>query len=360
VRVEGQFVGKLEGFRFAADRAETAHGARAVSAAAQRALRGEIRGRVQSLTAAPDEAFALDEEGRLLWEGSPVGRLTPGPTALRPQVEVLASDLLEPAERDALRKRLSDFISTHLRAGLKPLFALEDSSLTGAAKGLVFQLTEGQGCLPRAKVLDLLGSLSEADRKNLARLNVRLGTEAIYSPDLLKPGRQHLNALLWAIFHNQPPQPTPPPGRVSFTPAADMPAALLRCQGYWPLGSLAIRIDMLERFAAQARAQARQEGGLVLTPALTAPLGLNQEQGAAVLAALGFRRQPQGEDGLIRYLPARQKKHPGKDGRQAQRRSGKGQESGKEPGANKTTKQPETPERPAIRSDSPFACLRDL
>ena len=57
--VEGEFVGRIEGFRFVADAGEDG-GHHALLAAANRVLRGEISHRVSQLEADDDAAFALD------------------------------------------------------------------------------------------------------------------------------------------------------------------------------------------------------------------------------------------------------------------------------------------------------------
>ncbi|HET9314781.1 MAG TPA: helicase-related protein, partial [Vicinamibacteria bacterium] len=58
VVVQGLRVGRLEGFRFAPD-AEVRDGSRAVTAAANRALRGEMEALVAAFVASPDHGFAL-------------------------------------------------------------------------------------------------------------------------------------------------------------------------------------------------------------------------------------------------------------------------------------------------------------
>ena len=60
VTVEGHLVGRLEGFRFAADPSAGGSEAKALHAAAQKALAGEIDARATKLSQAPDEQFVLD------------------------------------------------------------------------------------------------------------------------------------------------------------------------------------------------------------------------------------------------------------------------------------------------------------
>ena len=74
VRVEGSYVGRLDGFRFlpdAGDREET----RMLVTVANRVLRSEIALRGRLLATDGDDAFAIDPIGNLLWRGGMVGRL---------------------------------------------------------------------------------------------------------------------------------------------------------------------------------------------------------------------------------------------------------------------------------------------
>ncbi|MCH7487528.1 MAG: hypothetical protein IIC04_11130, partial [Proteobacteria bacterium] len=93
VTVEGHCVGRLEGFRFVPDEDGGGLGgdfegaaAKAVSGAAERALRDEIASRLKILEADADDKFELtpDESGwprRIAWRGAAVARLAAGPSA---------------------------------------------------------------------------------------------------------------------------------------------------------------------------------------------------------------------------------------------------------------------------------------
>ncbi|MBV8492625.1 MAG: disulfide oxidoreductase, partial [Alphaproteobacteria bacterium] len=84
VRVEGEPVGRLDGFRFLPDAAETS-AIRTLLTAANRVLRSEVAARARRLAAEDDEAFSLDMAGRLQWRGGLVGRLIAGEGILTPR-----------------------------------------------------------------------------------------------------------------------------------------------------------------------------------------------------------------------------------------------------------------------------------
>jgi len=325
VLVEGHFVGTLDGFRFQADQAEGANAARAVAAAAQRALRGEIASRIAQVAAEPDEAFAIEDSGQILWQDSPVARLTAGADILRPMVELLPSDLIEPVGREALQRRLSAWLDHFLKAAARPLFQALDAPLSGPARGVAYQLAEALGSLPRAGVEPLLAPLSESDRKALARLGIRIGMDSLYLPDMLKPAAQRVRALLWCASRGRSPLPVPAPGRTSLPLPPETPPAFLEALGFRILGKRAVRVDMLERVAAELRKLARK-GAFPLPAALCPLLGVKPDEMPELLAALGY--------------------HPTKDGQLEIRR--------------KPQHKTKPPRKTAINPDSPFAKLRDL
>ncbi|MGE5546837.1 MAG: helicase-related protein [Solirubrobacterales bacterium] len=336
VLVEGHYVGHLAGFCFVPDQAEGANAARAMLAAAGRALKTEIATRVGRLAAAPDPEFALSPAGQVLWDGEAVARLLPGPGPLKPLVDPLASDLLEPAQRERIRKRLSDWVSGAIAAGLAALVRAQAAPLKGAARGLVHQLGEALGSLPRAAAGPQVDALAEADRRELARLGIRFGTETVFLPALLKPAVQRLRALLWSVHRGQPAA-EPPGERVSVVVDAGVPPGFYEAVGYRVLGGRAVRVDMLERFAAEARRLAREggKGGFAATPALMSLLGLSPAETAQVIEDMGYRRQT-GDDGTIRFVAApRRAPPPAKGHRRAKGKADR-------------------------RDDSPFAVLRTL
>jgi len=304
VMVEGHFVGRLEGFRFQADAAESGQAARAVASAAQKALRGEIASRVAQVAAEPDEAFALDEQGQLLWRDAAVAKLVAGPEPLRPAVTLLPSDLIETAARDALQKRLTAWLAGFIARAARPLIKAGEADLSGAARGLVYQLTEHLGSMPREGALSLVQALSDQDRKALARLGIRLGVESLFLPDMLKPQAQSLRALLWCIHRDRPVIAPPPPGRAAVPISTDIPHAFYEAVGFRLLGKLAVRADMLERFAAECRKLAHQPP-FALPPDALSLLGLPPEPLEELMAQLGYRRDEQGH-----YTPDRKSKPP--------------------------------------------------
>jgi hypothetical protein len=94
VMVEGQHVGNLDGFRFALDpNATDGPETKALRAAAQKALAGEIVNRADKVATAANGDFVLAGDGALRWQGTAIAKLTEGDDALKPAPSALLATL---------------------------------------------------------------------------------------------------------------------------------------------------------------------------------------------------------------------------------------------------------------------------
>ncbi len=211
VRVEGAYVGRLDGLRFVPDAIDGIE-MRMLTAAANRVLRSEVAARAQLLAADSDAAFAIDAAGVLRWRGGPVGRLVAGERMLTPRAEPLAGDFVEGEAREKIRQRLSAFVRAEIERRLAPLFAASALPLGGVGRGLAFQLADALGALPAREVASQITALAPADRAALSRHGVRFGIETVYVEPLLRPEALRFRALLWAVRHGCA-VPTLPPAR---------------------------------------------------------------------------------------------------------------------------------------------------
>ena len=309
VLVEGHFVGTLAGFRFAADQSvgvAAGNARRVVNAAALKALRSEIAGRVRRLEDANDAAFTLDGNGLIHWQDAAVGRLVAGADILKPRALPLASELLAPAERERLRCRLDGFVSNQIRHALAPLFDARPEAHSPAVRGLLYQLGESLGSIPKRAVAAQLRALTGADRQALKALGVQIGAVCVFFPALMKPRALTMRALAWSAFVGRPPPVAPERTSVPVTTADDWPLA--EALGYLRLGPRAVRIDICERLFLKARAVART-GAAFAPGTLSAVAGCTAVELPAVLAALGCRIV-HSEGGVHLLMPRRGSRKP--------------------------------------------------
>jgi len=289
VRVEGSYVGRLDGFRFKPDASDGAEG-RMLATAANRVLRSEIAARAGRLAADGDEGFAIDPVGGVTWRGGLVGRLGAGDGPLTPRVEVSAGDFLEGAARERVRQRLQGFVRMEVERRLKPLFALRDLPLGGVARGLAFQLVDALGCLPAGQADEQLRALELASRRALARVGVRFGTESLYLEPLLGADSARFRALLWAVRHGRAVPPLPGAralGKALVVNPA-LPSSFYAALGRRVIDGLALRPDRLERLAAAARQRGR-DGAFAADAELASLAGVAEGDLRRLLIGIGYR-----------------------------------------------------------------------
>jgi ATP-dependent RNA helicase SUPV3L1/SUV3 len=162
-----------------------------------------------------------------------------------------------------------------------------DTALPSYARGMAHQLAENFGALDRASLSlpEKLGPMLRA----LKPFGVWLGRRTVYLPRLLRPDAASLLALLWGIWTRQENLPGPPaPGLTSFPVGAE-PDAFLHAAGFRVFAGRAIRFDMLERLEDELdKATTSGLSADASLPKLVSLLGAGNDEGKAVLAALGW------------------------------------------------------------------------
>jgi ATP-dependent RNA helicase SUPV3L1/SUV3 len=313
VIVEGHMIGRLDGFMFAPESAEAGSDAKALQAAALKALAGEIDARAEKLSNAPDDQFVLASDGTLRWTGDAVAKLVAADNVLHPRIRIIADERLTGAPRDAVQARLDLWLKTHIEKILGPLFDLSKAEdVTGIARGIAFQLIEALGVLERAKIAAEMKDLDQPSRASLRKYGVRFGAYHIFLPALLKPAARGLASLLMALKNDNTDwsaltgaQHLAASGRTSFPADKALNHDTYRTLGYKLCGDRAVRVDILERLADLIRpalswrpgspgtkpAGAFDGRAFTATQAMTSLTGSAGEDFASILKALGYRME---------------------------------------------------------------------
>ncbi|MEZ5752965.1 MAG: helicase-related protein [Paracoccaceae bacterium] len=300
VTIEGEFIGRLEGFRFRQDKTESTDEARTLRQAAVVALAPAFNLRADKFYNAPDTEMDFTEQGGLMWGSEAVGKLVAGPDAMRPQAVAFVDDEAGPDVAEKVRRRLQHFIDRKVNALFEPLANLQaDEALTGLARGFAFRLVEGLGVLPREGVASEVKELDQDARGALRKHGVRFGQYTIFMPALLKPAPTRLRLVLWSLMNGLDTFPeSPPPGLVTIPNLPDVPSTHYTLAGYFPAGSRAIRIDMLERLADILRTR-DSRAGFESTPDMLSITGMTQDQFADLMQGLGYAAE-RGERAKVR------------------------------------------------------------
>jgi ATP-dependent RNA helicase SUPV3L1/SUV3 len=285
VTVEGHYVGRLRGTTFEAAQGSSTLEDKALRAAAQRAVAPEVARRLGKLAADADPAFGLQPEGLVLWRGEATGQISGGsPFSARVR---LFGELGPEAARERAVSRLEAFVAAEAGRSLAALRRLEtavaEGRLRGLARGIAYRLIETGGIIDRRAAQGDVKALSQAERRALRSLGVRIGAFSIYLPSLLGArARRFLAAFAgtdaWRPPHDQlSPLPSPAPG-----------AKALAAHGLRAVGRFAAPVEALERLDELLRAAPRQGAAVVLADQAMEALKWTPAEARDIMRALGF------------------------------------------------------------------------
>lgn len=310
VFVEGHHVGQLAGFRFTLASGTEGPDAKAVQAAAQKALALEFEARAARLYASGNSDLAVGSDGSVRWLGEPVARLAASDHVMRPRVILLSDEQLTGNAREHVLARIERFVNHHIATVLKPLDDLSRAEdLQGLAKGLAFQLVENLGVMFRRDVAEDVKSLDQDARASMRRYGIRFGAYHVFMPALLKPAPAELITLLWALKNDGLDKPgygelipALAAGRTSVVADPSFERTFYKLAGFRFLGKRAVRVDILERLADLIRpllqwkpgATPRPEGAydgrrFTATTAMLSILGATPDDMEEILKGLGYR-----------------------------------------------------------------------
>lgn len=313
VLVEGHHVGELQGFRFTADASAGGEDAKAVKAAAQKALAAEFEARAERFAASGNSDIALASDGTLRWIGAPIGTLASGEDILKPRIILLADEQLTGPAREKVAARAERFVNFQVESLLKPLVDLKSAEqLTGIARGIAFRLVEQFGLINRRDIAEEMRSLDQEGRAALRRLGVRFGAYHVFIPSLVKPAPAGLITLLWALNNDGKEKlgfgdivHALASGRTSMVVNQSFDKEFYRLAGYRNLGRRAVRVDILERLADLIRPATNWKPGLgprpdgaydgqafMVTPPMLSILGATPDDMEEILKGLGYRAEP--------------------------------------------------------------------
>ncbi|MDU8927502.1 helicase-related protein [Alisedimentitalea sp. MJ-SS2] len=302
VTVEGHVVGRLEGFRFAADKSGGNQEAKTLKQVSQQALAPHFNLRADRFYNAPDTEIDFTEQGGLMWGEHAVGKLVAGAEPLKPAVQAFVD---EEAGEDVVQKvtrRLQHFIDRKVATLFEPLLNMSrDEELGAMPRGFAFRLVENLGVIRRDEVAAEVKDLDQDARGQLRKHGVRFGQFTIFMPLLLKPAPTRLRLVLWSLGKGLDVFPeAPPPGLVTVPAPKDAEPGVDAMSGYRTAGERAIRIDMLERLADLLRAE-NSRSGFEANPDMLSITGMTLEQFSELMQGLGYKAE-KGEREKVRAV----------------------------------------------------------
>ncbi|WP_208433571.1 hypothetical protein [Bartonella taylorii] len=312
ILIEKHGSGKFEGFRFYANKNNTAQATNTqnLTDVENEDLILAFTKRAMRFCACANGDFTLSSDGIVRWIGQPVGQLVATENLLKPKLIILADAQLTGEARDNVMKRLERFVNFHFETALKPLFDLQNAdSLTDSTSSLAAQLVHSLGILPRREVAEIVKGLDQESRAVLRRLGVRFGAFHIYVIGMLKPAPVQAITLLWSLQNEGHDQTglgeifaALSAGRTSLVVDPTYNRQFYQLAGYRILGQRAVRVDILERLANLIRpalhwkqgSEQKPEGAydgksFFVTSTMMSILGANGTDMEEILKGLGYQ-----------------------------------------------------------------------
>ena len=268
--------------------------------ATRQALMPELNTRVDEISKSLDRQFILSDEGYILWQpietdprpGEAIVQLVKGEHIMQPKIFIPNNDLLSSEQRDKIMGRLERWVSDRINTVLEPLAKLkDDAEISGAARGIAFQVYEALGLLPRADIEDLIAGLDAEGRRSIRQRRIMLGPLLVFIPSLNKPAAVRLRAILWGLYNDRSlPMPVPYDGAVSVeVDPKTIDPSFYQSIAYPVYGNRAIRIDMLDR-VINAVYDSAQNGTFRAQHKMCEWLGCKIDDLYEILAAMGHRK----------------------------------------------------------------------
>ena len=311
VCVDGETIGRLDGFRFSVDPATRHQDRKLLLAAAERRLGKVLRVKADELIGAADVDFALlDAAGDapcIAWNGTPVATLLAGPTLLTPEIRLDRAILaLDQDVQKQVSARLTNWVDAQKQKHLLPLVKMAESAadpqVPPVVRAVFAQLGDAGGVSPRTDLDSALGHLDKDQRHLLRRAGIDIGVLDLYHPGLLKPGAARWRGALLAARIGKPCLPLPLPGLTLIPAGEKFDQMGARIAGFRTFGEQMLRIDMAERMARTAHeAIAKGEAFTVASPQIVS-LGLSEPAFLALMRAAGFRPVEGAEEGKPNWI----------------------------------------------------------
>lgn len=288
VFVEGTYLGKLTGLKFIPDLSASMEDRRLMTNAAHKVLQQEIKRRVEEIEKTENTKLALNDDGKIIWNNNQIGRLIKGNTSLSPKIKIDDSNVLNVDLRERVHERLSGWYEQTINKIFNPLFLLEKKQMSGAAKGIWFQLCEGLGSVPRALAQSQIRALTTNDRRILRSSQVRIGFQSVFVVSLFKSKIIKIRALLWSIWNGRASPLLPKPGVKTVFPFPSEENEFFNAIGFVPVGNRLVRVDILDRVSLSLRGLAKS-GQFDFPKNLSGLLGIEDRETKELLENLGYK-----------------------------------------------------------------------
>ena len=290
--IEGQNIGKLEGFRFFRNLGSTADEEKVLKEVTNQVIGPQFDLLANKIVKAPNQEFDISEQGGIMWGTQAVGKLVKGEDPYDPKVRVFVDKIAGEKVKEKVQSRLESYVDQRIKSDLESLLILRnDETLEGEERAFAQHLVAEFGILRRDAVTKEVTNLDQDKRKLLRPFGIRFGQFSIFEYTSIKPYPTQLRLILWSLqndFTSFPP--SPPMGWTSMTKLPDAPEGYFPKCGYFQIGNMAVRVDILERLMNLIRVEDGRHG-FGPSPEMLSITGLSHAMFAEFMKGLGYSIQ---------------------------------------------------------------------
>ena len=249
VRIDGQFIGKLEGLKLNLDfqSGSLDTDLKSLRKAARQAIAPELMRRVIKILRSG--VLRLDPDSKIYWMDNPIAYLSSGKDYLNPRMNLIVDEAIDLESKGKLKIFLENWISTLIKTELSDLVNLKNTNTkNNYARALCFRLFENNGIIKRDSIDQITKKLPPEERSNLRKKGVKIGRYHIFLPKMLKPSAVTLRVALWKIFFRDNRLSNLPTFGLNFlkNESKKDKKFLLIC-GFENFNKFYVRVDILEK-----------------------------------------------------------------------------------------------------------------
>ncbi len=315
VIIDNQFIGKINGLKLELDLKKGAleTDIKSLKKAARQTVGPELEKRIQIII--ETGLIDLNDDFKIYWNKSPIGRLLSGKDYLNPNIELIVDDILETDQRKRLTNFLEKWLKNKIEDILKSLIDLKNlREKNSSIKALAYQLYENNGVLKRDQVSEYVKELGQNERKILRDLGVKFGRYHVFLYRLIKPEPVSLRTLLWKNYHQKFFNLKPPTFGLNFLDDTKIQNKnfMLLC-GFEKFEKFYVRIDILERLFMQIiNSSSEKQKEIKLIPEMVNLLGCSKDNFKKLLKSMNYKIIEKEDQIFFKYAPKKVQKKSNK------------------------------------------------
>ena len=306
VRIDGQFIGKLEGLKLNLDfqSGSLDTDLKSLRKAARQAIAPELMRRVIKILRSG--VLRLDPDSKIYWMDNPIAYLSSGKDYLNPRMNLIVDEAIDLESKGKLKIFLENWISTLIKTELSDLVNLKNTNTkNNYARALCFRLFENNGIIKRDSIDQITKKLPPEERSNLRKKGVKIGRYHIFLPKMLKPSAVTLRVALWKIFFRDNRLSNLPTFGLNFlkNESKKDKKFLLIC-GFENFNKFYVRVDILEKLFIKI-IEISKNGKFEINSDMINLLGCTKDNFAQLLKMMNYKQKKgkNDEKDLFIYWP---------------------------------------------------------